>query len=128
MGDAVSGTWSDGGDLDVTEDVDKLLSRFQLIGHIRDLGTLRFKDVQGLRYEVLSIGRNDAIFEYLSFLCSGYQDVSNIQHNHFLYFKRLYVELEYEESYRERMAGLALKNPRPAATEGLSKYVPWYGT
>ena len=89
--------------VDATGEVDSLLNRFQIIGHLLSIGVLQVKDLQGLRYEILCLGRDKAVQAYLGFLATDYQLISGIRHDHFGYFKKLYMAFEYDPGALEAM-------------------------
>jgi len=49
-------------------DMNILLNRFQILGHLCHLKVLDEEDLRGIKYEILTIGRNGAIREYFAFL------------------------------------------------------------
>lgn len=102
-------------EIDATSEIDSLLNRFQIIGHLFNIGVLQVKDLQGLRYEILCLGRDRAIQAYLGFLATDYQALSGIRHDHFGYFKKLYMAFEYDPSALKVMnAQTALGRTRDA--------------
>jgi hypothetical protein len=79
-----------------------MLNRFQILGHLYDLGILQKHDLIGLRYEVIEIGRDKAVREYFDFLNNDYQKSSGIAHDHFKNFKSLYGAFEYDASQKQQ--------------------------
>jgi hypothetical protein len=71
-----------------------MLNKFQILGHLLDLGVLQKRDIIGLRYEIIEIGRDKAIREYFDFLNKPYQKSTGIDHDHFKNFKSLYMAFE----------------------------------
>lgn len=81
--------------------VDRLLNQFQILGHLFDLQVIKGKDLSGLKYEIISIGRNEAIRKYLKFLNGEYQQESGIRHEHFNYFSNIYIIFEYDKAKKD---------------------------
>jgi len=79
-----------------TKNVDILLNRFQILGHLFDMKILTLEDLHGLEYEILMTGRNEAIRGYLGWLNTVRQETSGVIHDHFRDYKQLYLALEYE--------------------------------
>jgi hypothetical protein len=76
------------------------LNRFQVVGHLFQLGVLGKRDLLGLRYELLKTGRNKAVREYLKYLNGPYQRLSGVHHDHFDALKELYMAFEYDHSQK----------------------------
>ena len=82
---------------DITDEIDFLLNRFQILGHLYDIGVLTKKDLKGLRFEIISIGRNESIREYLKYLNNIFVIKTGVSHDHFSFYKKLYLEEEYDK-------------------------------
>ena len=108
--------------VDATGDIDSLLNRFQIIGHLFSIGVLQLKDLQGLRYEIICLGRNEAVRAYLGFLASDYQAISGIRHDHFGYFKNLYRAFEYDPTSREAMSSRLKTAGNSQSAQGTSAH------
>lgn len=80
----------------MTNAVDQFLCRLQMIGHLYYVGTLKRIDLRGIRFEIIMVGRNLAIREYFRFLNAEFQQVSGVSHDHFRFFKKLYLAFEYD--------------------------------
>ena len=81
--------------------VDKLLNQFQILGHLFHLKVIKRKDLSGLEYEIISIGRCDAVRKYINYLNSEYQHISGIHHEHFDYFNKIYIAFEYDKKQKD---------------------------
>jgi hypothetical protein len=79
-----------------------MLNKFQILGHLLELGVLQKHDLIGLRYEIIEIGRDKAVREYFDFLNNDYQKSSGIYHDHFKNFKSLYLVFEYTPSQKKQ--------------------------
>lgn len=93
---------------DIAQDVDKLLNIFQIIGNLLFTKALDKDDIRGLGYEIISLGRNEAIYKYLQFLINDYQKISGVSHDHFLYFKKLYLSFEYDKQCGDKIRNCIL--------------------
>lgn len=82
----------------IFKEIDALLNQFQIIGHLLSLKIINKRDLNGLEYEILAIGRNYEIREYFKYLNVEYQIKSGIRHDHFKYFKDLYLLFEYDKN------------------------------
>jgi hypothetical protein len=85
---------------DVYLELNILLNRFQVLGHSFHLRVLNEDDLRGIRYEIIKLGRNTAIREYLYFLNTEYQNSSGISHDHFAGLKEMYLAFEYDPNQR----------------------------
>lgn len=80
----------------IERELDITLNRFEILGHLQDLRILDKKDLAGLEYEIIEIGRNKAIRDYFDFLNHQYQQSSGVNHDHFKFLKQLYLAFEYD--------------------------------
>jgi hypothetical protein len=81
---------------DVYLSMNILLNRFQVLGLSYDIGVFDKNDLRGLRFEIIKIGRNEAIRSYFEFLNDDYQRSSGVEHDHFDALKKMYLAFEYD--------------------------------
>src|SRR5215213_2227355 len=93
-------------------EVNITLNRMQILGQLYHLQILTKEDLLGLRYEIISVGRNKAVREYNDFLNHGYQSSSGIVHDHFAYLKELYLAFEYDPSQKNEFAKYLFSYPQ----------------
>jgi hypothetical protein len=96
----------------VIDAVEMLLARLQMVGHLFYLGALKRADLRGIRFETIMVGRSSAVRAYLQFLNTQFQELSGVVHDHFAYFKKLYLAFEYDGSQRESFALCLFHLPR----------------
>ena len=94
---------------DVTEGIDKLLSRLQVVGHLVFLGVLANRNLQTIHYEIIITGRDMAIRRYLRYLNTSFIEQSGVIHDHFEFFKRLYMKMEYDTGHKKNFADCLFK-------------------
>lgn len=97
-------------------EVDQLLNRFQMIGHLFFIGALKRIDLRGIRFETIMVGRNRAVREYLRFLNTEFQRLSGVEHDHYLFFKELYLVFEYDKDEKAAFQTCLFRSPRMAAS------------
>lgn len=97
---------------EVIDAVEMLLARLQMIGHLYNLGVLERADLRGIRFETIMMGRSAAVRAYLVFLNTRYQDLSGVVHDHFAFFKKLYLAFEYDAGQREAFEACRFRLPR----------------
>lgn len=85
---------------DIYLELNILLNRFQVLGHSFHLGVLEADDLRGIRYEIIKLGRNSAVRQYLHFLNTDYQESSGVKHDHFAGLKEMYLAFEYDPNQR----------------------------
>jgi hypothetical protein len=85
---------------DVTELIDKLLGKFQILGHLLSLHVVEERDLQTLHFEIVATGRNLAIQSYLQYLNTTFIKQTGIIHDHFEFFKYLYLKVEEDADER----------------------------
>lgn len=73
-----------------------------MLAHSYHLRVLDKTDLRGIRFEIIKIGRNNAVRQYLKFLNSDYQKSSGVNHDHFASLKELYLAFEYDLSQQEQ--------------------------
>jgi hypothetical protein len=93
------------------DQVNALLSRLQMIGHLFNIGVLHRSDLRGIRFEIIMTGRNQAVREYLRYLNTKYQDLSGVVHDHFRFFKNLYIAFEYDLRHLKSFEDCLFKLP-----------------
>ena len=98
-------------DEDISSHVDIVLANLQIIGQFYFMKILDRASLASWRYEILSVGRNEAIRKYLAYLVNEYVKLSGIKHDHFGYYKQLYLELEYDTEKRESFAMCLATDP-----------------
>lgn len=94
-----------------------MLNKFQILGHLLELGVPQKHDLIGLRYEIIEIGRDKAIREYFDFLNNDYQKSSGIVHDHFKNFKSLYGAFEYDPSQKKQFEKYLFHYPSGTSLE-----------
>lgn len=107
---------------DVYLSMNILLNRFQVLGLAFDLGVFDKRDLRGVRFEIIKVGRNEAIRSYFEFLNDDYQRSSGVEHDHFDALKRMYLAFEYDPGERKKFYEQCLfdrRFERKAAKEAL---------
>jgi len=90
--------------------VNALLNKFQIIGHLYKLNIMSKNDLLGIKFEIISIGRNQHLRAYFRYLNTTFKEKSKIDHDHFGYFKDIYNELEYDKNEKLSFADCLYKN------------------
>lgn len=94
----------------LTPKINVFLNKFQIIGHLFDLNVLNRKDLRGIRYEIMMIGRNEAIRQYFYYLNND-STIQFVAHDHFAFFKDLYLAFEYDPVYIKKFSKCIFKSP-----------------
>lgn len=99
-------------DQDITNDIDRLLSRLQVLGHLIYLKVINIKNLQPIRSEILSLGRDQAIQEYFHYLNTIFIKQSDVIHDHFQFFKKLYMKFEKDKGKRSKFKECLFKKEK----------------
>jgi hypothetical protein len=81
---------------------------------------LNRQDLRGLRYEVIEIGRSNAVRDYFHYLNTDYQQSSGVIHDHFRNFKDVYIAFEYDAAKKKEFEKCLLQYP-PEIQKDLEK-------
>lgn len=86
----------------LTSELDRLLEKFQILGQLLELRVISKKNLATLAYEIIATGRNEHVQRYLDYLDNEYTELVEVEHKHFMFFKKLYIHLESNKDLRKR--------------------------